>query len=78
VIYSYQNFSVAELILRLYYARGMSMSTVDWTAASSPEGPPAKAEGLRERKKRLMRQQRSDTATEMFLERGFRRARARR
>ncbi len=29
------------------------------------------AEGLRERKKRLMRQQLSDTATEMFLERGF-------
>ena len=29
------------------------------------------AEGLRERKKRLMRQQLSDTATAMFLERGF-------
>jgi AcrR family transcriptional regulator len=29
------------------------------------------AEGLRERKKRLMRQQLSDTATVMFLERGF-------
>jgi AcrR family transcriptional regulator len=29
------------------------------------------AEGLRERKKRLMRQQLSDTATEMFMERGF-------
>jgi len=28
-------------------------------------------EGLRERKKRLMRQQLSDTATRMFLERGF-------
>jgi AcrR family transcriptional regulator len=28
-------------------------------------------EGLRERKKRLMRQQLSDTATEMFLQRGF-------
>jgi len=28
-------------------------------------------EGLRERKKRLMRQQLSDTATEMFMERGF-------
>ena len=28
-------------------------------------------EGLRERKKRLMRQQLSDTATAMFLERGF-------
>ena len=29
------------------------------------------AEGLRERKKRLMRQHLSDTATRMFLERGF-------
>ncbi len=29
------------------------------------------AEGLRERKKQLMRQQLSDTATAMFLERGF-------
>jgi len=49
----------------------MSMGTVDWTAASAPEGTPARAEGLRERKKRLMRQQLSDTATQMFLERGF-------
>lgn len=32
---------------------------------------PAKAEGLRERKKRQMRQQLTDTATEMFVERGF-------
>jgi AcrR family transcriptional regulator len=32
--------------------------------------PPA-GEGLRERKKRLMRQQLSDTATQMFLDRGF-------
>ena len=41
---------------------------MDW-AASDTTGPPA--EGLRERKKRLMRQQLSDTATQMFLERGF-------
>jgi len=40
----------------------------DWTPAQAP-GPPA--EGLRERKKRLMRQQLSDTATAMFLDRGF-------
>lgn len=32
---------------------------------------PQVSEGLRERKKRLMRQLISDTATEMFLERGF-------
>jgi AcrR family transcriptional regulator len=35
------------------------------------EGPLAPGEGLRERKKRLMRQLISDTATSMFLERGF-------
>jgi len=42
--------------------------TVDWT---EPRTPGAAAGGLRERKKRLMRQQLSDTATQMFLERGF-------
>jgi AcrR family transcriptional regulator len=41
---------------------------LDWTPAQAPGLP---AEGLRERKKRLMRQQLSDTATAMFLERGF-------
>jgi AcrR family transcriptional regulator len=40
----------------------------DWAPAQAPGLP---AEGLRERKKRLMRQQLSDTATAMFLERGF-------
>ncbi|MHA6762612.1 TetR family transcriptional regulator [Streptacidiphilus sp. PAMC 29251] len=48
----------------------MSMRTVDWTGLRRPVEEPV-AEGLRERKKRLMRQQLSDTATEMFLERGF-------
>jgi AcrR family transcriptional regulator len=47
----------------------MSTSTVDWTVPRTPDG--LEAEGLRERKKRLMRQQLSDTATQMFLERGF-------
>ena len=49
----------------------MSTRTVDWTAwrTSGTEAPGA--EGLRERKKRLMRQRLSDTATEMFMERGF-------
>jgi len=46
----------------------MSTQTVDWLA---PEAPGAPAEGLRARKKRLMRQQLSDTATRMFVERGF-------
>jgi AcrR family transcriptional regulator len=44
---------------------------VDWTAPRTPGTGAAQAEGLRERKKRLMRQQLSDTATQMFMERGF-------
>ncbi|MEU6393942.1 TetR family transcriptional regulator [Streptomyces sp. NPDC046939] len=47
----------------------MSMRTVDWTALRRDAEPAA--EGLRERKKRLLRRQLSDTATEMFMERGF-------
>src|ERR1700756_2224436 len=35
------------------------------------QAPGLAAEGLRQRKKRLMRQHLSDTATAMFLERGF-------
>jgi AcrR family transcriptional regulator len=38
---------------------------LDWVARAADQ------EGLRERKKRLMRQQLSDTATQMFLDRGF-------
>ena len=49
----------------------MSTRSVEWMAQGTPAtGAPA-AEGLRERKKRLMRQQLSDTATHMFMERGF-------
>ena len=48
----------------------MSEQTTDRLPRSGPAGEPAR-EGLRERKKRLMRQQLSDTATAMFLERGF-------
>src|ERR1043165_7877878 len=48
----------------------MSTRTVDWTALRRREEEPA-GEGLLERKKRLLRQRLSDTATEMFLERGF-------
>lgn len=48
----------------------MSARTVDWTAwRQEPEQPAG--EGLRERKKRQLRRQLSDTATELFLERGF-------
>ncbi|MEU1165743.1 TetR family transcriptional regulator [Streptomyces sp. NPDC005921] len=46
------------------------MSTVDWTAWH-PEAAEPEADGLRERKKRQLRQRLSDTATGMFLERGF-------
>jgi AcrR family transcriptional regulator len=49
----------------------MTMPTVDWTAPRTQGGAAAAAEGLREHKKRLMRQQLSDTATLMFMERGF-------
>jgi len=51
-----------------------AMRGVEWTVppVPGPEAPGAPdAEGLRERKKRLMRQQLSDTATRMFLDRGF-------
>jgi AcrR family transcriptional regulator len=41
--------------------------TVDWTASD----PTLVSGGLRERKKRLMRQQLSDVATQLFMERGF-------
>lgn len=43
-----------------------SSPTVDWWTSGAP-----RAEGLRERKKRLMRRQLTDTATALFLERGF-------
>jgi AcrR family transcriptional regulator len=46
----------------------MNTQTAEWTPRSFPAAPP---EGLRERKKRLMRQQLSDTAARMFLEAGF-------
>ena len=49
----------------------MSTRTVEWAAPRTPRTGAPKAEGLRERKKRLMRQQLSDTATQMFMERGF-------
>ena len=48
----------------------MSMGTAQWRTGRSQAGG-AGAEGLRERKKRLMREQLTDTATEMFVERGF-------
>ncbi|MEU6142516.1 TetR/AcrR family transcriptional regulator [Streptomyces sp. NPDC047081] len=47
------------------------MRTVDWAAWRPRTSVPEGGEGLREQKKRLLRQRLSDTATEMFLERGF-------
>jgi AcrR family transcriptional regulator len=50
----------------------MESRTVEWPVPPPSPGREApETEGLRERKKRLMRQQLSDTATRMFLERGF-------
>ena len=49
----------------------MSTRTVAEAVSHIPGTVAPHAEGLRERKKRLMRQQLSDTATQMFLERGF-------
>ncbi|HEY6295280.1 MAG TPA: TetR family transcriptional regulator [Streptosporangiaceae bacterium] len=46
----------------------MSTQTAEWTARYAAAAPD---EGLRERKKRLMRQRLSDTAARMFLELGF-------
>src|SRR5256885_15616544 len=46
----------------------MGRQTVSWPTGNAPAD---QAEGLRERKKRMMRQQLSDAATRMFLERGF-------
>jgi AcrR family transcriptional regulator len=49
----------------------MSTRTVEWTALPTLAADAAAREGLREREKRLMRQHLSDTATQMFMERGF-------
>jgi AcrR family transcriptional regulator len=49
----------------------MSTQTAEWTVPHPPGTGVPPAEGLRERKKRLMRQKLSDTATQMFLEQGF-------
>jgi AcrR family transcriptional regulator len=50
----------------------MESRTVEWPVSPpAPGGEAPDAGGLRERKKRLMRQQLSDTATRMFMERGF-------
>jgi AcrR family transcriptional regulator len=44
---------------------------VNWTTLRGPADRASADEGLRERKKRQLRQQLSDTATEMFMARGF-------
>jgi AcrR family transcriptional regulator len=64
-----QKITVTEKILRLDYAG--EMKTVEWTVPPTPGTDAPEDEGLRERKKRLMRQQLSDTATQLFMERGF-------
>jgi AcrR family transcriptional regulator len=49
----------------------MRALTVDWTGSRAPGPAATDGEGLRERKKRQMRQMLSDTATAMFVARGF-------
>jgi AcrR family transcriptional regulator len=49
----------------------MDARSVNWTALRGPADRAPAEEGLRERKKRQLRQQLSDTATTMFMERGF-------
>jgi AcrR family transcriptional regulator len=48
----------------------MNRQTVDWMPVRPPDAP-GDAEGLRSRKKAQTRQQLSDTATQMFLARGY-------
>jgi AcrR family transcriptional regulator len=59
-----------------YFGQVTSQPTVDWMVVRPPAGPdetdgPDEAEGLRERKKAQTRQRLSDTATRMFMDRGF-------
>jgi AcrR family transcriptional regulator len=70
-IFSYYKFIATEKVWSLDYTAEMTMRTVDWTPPRTSGTEVAEAGGLRERKKRLMRQQLSDTATQMFMERGF-------
>lgn len=49
----------------------MSARTVEWASLRARRDETPAAEGLRERKKRETRQRLTDTATEMFVERGF-------
>jgi AcrR family transcriptional regulator len=72
VVFSSYIFIVMEKMLVLEYDEGMESRTVEWPVPPpAPGSEPPEAGGLRERKKRLMRQQLSDTATRMFMERGF-------
>lgn len=48
----------------------MAQQTVDWSPARRPAADTS-AEGLRERKKASLRRRLSDTATQMFLSRGY-------
>jgi len=49
----------------------MGSHTVDWSALRAPAAGTGEATGRRERRKRATRQMLIDTATEMFLARGF-------
>ena len=58
------------LVTRPNLGRVGSHETVDWMVVRPPGAGPG-AESLRERKKALTRQRLTDTATQMFLARGF-------
>ncbi len=49
----------------------MSTPTVEWTGLRDPHPETSDGAGLRQRKKGQMRQRLTDTATQMFLDRGF-------
>jgi AcrR family transcriptional regulator len=49
----------------------MDSHTVDWSALRAPVAGAREATGLRERRKRATRQMLIDTASDMFLKRGF-------
>src|SRR5215475_897365 len=69
----YSNYKYLSTVFFLWLDRMRSMSqrTVDWLPPAGAFDEPLRNNGLRQRKKHLLRQQLSDTATEMFLDRGF-------
>lgn len=59
------------MIGRSGYPGAMNPHTVDWAALRAPVTGAPEARGLRESRKRATRQSLIDTATQMFIDRGF-------